>query len=332
MAYMIGLLGITCLIILGNFLYYRHQIKDMGRQLEKISKQSTNQLLTQELFWPEITYLIQAFNQALIKERNLSKEIQQKDWAKQNLMTNLSHDVRTPLTSLMGYIQLLETAEKPEDRQRYFQVIYQRLDKLKDLLDRLFLLERLEDQAFKLRMQDLDFNEFMRQQLISYYDQLMAQDFAVDLCLPEAQYMVQADPDLMAHVIDNLIKNTMDHGQDYLGIESQLLSIGKPLEHFGRKDFIEAEEISIDTAKCDYLRVRFVNCLSHPVEEDPNLWLDRFYQASHDRSRTKQNTGLGLSIVRSALEKMGARIFLQVKEDKLLLDLWFSLQRPSHID
>lgn len=297
MIWIIILLGVILALVMAVHLYYRHQINLLSQQLEKLKDLETNSLLTQEIYSPEVNKLVEEINQAISKERHLRLQLKRKELSTQELMTNLSHDVRTPLTSLVGYIQLMETCDNEADRQRYFEIIYQRIDKLKDLLDRLFLLEKLDLADFQPELQSVNLTETVTQLMLSYFDQLNRAGFEVAFEIGEVPVWVVGETKLVHHVLENLIKNVMDHGRDRL-------------------------EMTLDVTD-DQVVLTLRNGLRHKVEEDPNNWLDRFYQAKFDRSRTNQNTGLGLSIVKSAMEKMQGQVSLRVDADDLAVVLKF---------
>lgn len=292
-------LGLGLIVSLLTLFYYRHQVKLLGQQLKEMANldQATNQLITQEIYSPEINYLVQAINHSLIKERELIRQIKHRDRQMQELMTNLSHDVRTPLTSLIGYIQMLETSQSPEDKDRYFRIIYQRLDKLNQLLDRLFLLMKLEDPAYVLDLEKLDLQEAFSQNLLVYYDQLVTAGFQVDFDLQEDPVWVKSNDYLIQALVDNLIKNILDHGKDYVSIS------------------LLKENVSC--------RLVISNYLAQEFQGDPHKLLDRFYQA--DSSRSKGNAGLGLSIIKSVVDRMGGQIDLDLKDGVIGIQMTFPL-------
>ena len=292
---MVWILLIISLASLFGLAYYRLQIQLLVKQLKEMSKLSTNQLLTQEIFSKEMIELVQEINQTIAKERNLRIRLLQQETNNKALMSNLSHDVRTPLTSLIGYIQLLEESDSPEDQDRYFKIIYQRLDRLKDLLDRLFLLARLEDRDYQVRKTSLDLKEIVSQAILSSYDQLTRQAFEVDVDIQAQDMMMEGNQDLIHAIMDNLIKNAIDHGKAYLKLSL----------HQDQQAII----------------LQVSNQVKEAIEGDPSRWLERFYQG--DPSRTKGNSGLGLSIIKSAAEKMGGSVSIKLLQDQLTIQLIF---------
>ncbi|WP_273478398.1 HAMP domain-containing sensor histidine kinase [Ignavigranum ruoffiae] len=296
---MIIILVLALLIILGVLFYYRYQIRQLSQQLQEMSQVTTNQLLTQELYSPEISNLVARINQTIEQERLLRKQIQAKERQMDELMTNLSHDVRTPLTSLVGYIQLLEESENPDDRDRYFTIIYQRLNKLNQLLDRLFLLMRLEDQSALIDLKPMNLQESLVQRIFIYYDQLEKVGFKTEAEFSLSNEVCLANDFLLDAIVDNLMKNVLDHGQEHSTLTLSLSKANK----------------------------QAVFRISNPLKQDFNADLqrltERFYQAN--ASRTSGNSGLGLSIVHSALQRLGGSMELQLEEAKLVISLYFPL-------
>ncbi|MGF3183688.1 sensor histidine kinase [Facklamia sp. P12934] len=319
------LLILIILAIVGYHYYYRLQVSDLTKQLKVISKSPTNQLLTQEIFSSEMNELVKRINLALIKERNIYRELQIEQRSKQELMINLSHDVRTPLTSLMGYLQLMETSEDENDKQRYFQIIYQRIDHLKNLLDRLFLLERLQDTEFEYKNEILNLNEIITQHVLSFYDQLKTANIEVELDLSDGGFLITSDVRLLNHALDNLVKNVLDHGKDYLKIKLTGHKVEEELTSLKQEDLINQTKREVLPDNANVVRIIYCNRLSHPINEDPNTWLNRFYQAKNKQSKTKQNTGLGLNIIKIVIEKLGGQIYLETKGSDILINLYFPI-------
>ncbi|MCR8969411.1 sensor histidine kinase KdpD [Facklamia sp. 7083-14-GEN3] len=320
------ILLVLLLLSIGHHYYYRRQVYDLAKQLKNISKISTNQLLTQEIFSSEMQELVQMINLALIKERDLYKELQIEQRSKQELMINLSHDVRTPLTSLMGYLQLMEASDNEEDRKRYFGIIYQRMDYLKKLLDHLFLIERLNDSEFHYDTEPLNLKEIITQHVLSYYDQLKTAKIDVELNLKNDPVIILSNLDLINHVLDNLVKNVLDHGKDYLKITLTSHYIDQELNQINLNTLLVQTKNETMHRKANLIKVTYCNRIFKTIDENPNVLLNRFYQSQNNRQSSKYNTGLGLSIIKTVVEKLEGRIYLETADLDLMIHLYLPFE------
>ena len=111
------------ILILGILVSYQRQIQDICRQLLFSERTETNMLITKEMNWGHIRGTCKASKWALQERKKERAEYLQKEQMIADAYTNLSHDIRTPLTSLDGYFQLLECAREDEERKRYLNVI-----------------------------------------------------------------------------------------------------------------------------------------------------------------------------------------------------------------
>ncbi|UUX34940.1 sensor histidine kinase [Fundicoccus culcitae] len=219
---MIGLLIFLLVVITAYLLYYRYQVHLIQRELKEIQRRNyTNQLLTQEFHSQELNALIANINETIEKERRLNLQMIHHQNALSHLMTHLSHDIRTPLTSLSGFVQLLEQAESETDKERYFAIIYQRLADLNRMLDELFLLMKLDNVNYSIDLTAVDWNEFIKQHLLSHYDRLSENSLQPAVHLPQEAVMINANETLLVRIHDNLLKNILDHGGSdiYLGLQ-----------------------------------------------------------------------------------------------------------------
>ena len=139
---MIVLIGILCFIMVWQVVIlwkYQRQVKDICRQMSFLMKNDSNMIITGELGFGGIGNLIDILNAFLAMQRAERKKSCEKERVIADTYTNLSHDIRTPLTSLDGYFQLLEASEDAEEQKRYLGIIQERIQSLKDMLEELFL-------------------------------------------------------------------------------------------------------------------------------------------------------------------------------------------------
>lgn len=201
------------------------------------------------------------------KEQNLRRQI-----------ANVSHDLRTPLTSILGYLQLLEgDGLSPEKRQEYLTVIEGRARTLQTFIGSFYDLSRIEGGELPLERERVDLSRALSDQLAASYEQIEQAGMAMEVDITGSLPEVWADRAAVTRVFSNLLTNALRHGSGTLDIR------------------LYREGGQVVSA--------FSNPAPDMTAEDAAHVFERFYTA--DKMRSGQNTGLGLAIVRALAERMG---------------------------
>ncbi len=277
-------LGATLLRVLA----YRAQLLEMACVLEETPPDS-NLCLTMRMSDAPVRRLCRAVNQRLESGRQLRVETLQAERELRYTMACISHDIRTPLAGAMGYIQLLEV--EPDRQEEYLSIVKKRLAELEGLLDELFLYTRLLNGSLPLECGETAALPPLWEALAEFYPQLEGLGIQPELRFEQEDLRVWASPEALGRVYRNLIANVIRHGGGGLTISARNGEI------------------------C------FSNPLSPGSAPDPNHMFDRFYQSS--LARGKGGAGLGLSIVRELMERMGGRVSARVVENELQIKLAF---------
>jgi signal transduction histidine kinase len=272
---------------------YRAQLLEMARVLEETPPES-NLRLTVRTFGMAPRRLCRAVNQRLEEGRQLRLETQKREQELKYTMTCISHDIRTPLAGAMGYLQLLE--EDPERQTEYLDIVRERLEKLEELLEELFLYTRLQGGSLPLECETTAALPPLWDALAEFYPQLEAAGVEPKLRFDREDMTVWASPEALGRVYRNLIANALRHGGGGLTISGQ------------------------DQTIC------FSNELPPGPKPDPERLFDRFYQSSPDRAAG--GAGLGLSIVRELMERMGGQASAQIMGNELQISLRLSASEP----
>ena len=272
---------------------YRAQLLEMARVLEETPPES-NLRLTVRTFGMAPRRLCRAVNQRLEEGRQLRLETQKREQELKYTMTCISHDIRTPLAGAMGYLQLLE--EDPERQTEYLDIVRERLEKLEELLEELFLYTRLQGGSLPLECETTAALPPLWDALAEFYPQLEAAGVEPKLRFDREDMTVWASPEALGRVYRNLIANALRHGGGGLTISGQ------------------------DQTIC------FSNELPPGPRPDPERLFDRFYQSSPDRAAG--GAGLGLSIVRELMERMGGQASAQIMGNELQISLRLSAPEP----
>jgi signal transduction histidine kinase len=220
-------------------------------------------------------------------------EITKKEATLKDMILNISHDLRTPLTAIMGYIQLLQESDMGEDEQKYVNIIMGKSKDLSQLVSDFYELSMIESAGIEPLYQEIDLVETLTNHLLSYADLLEARQIEPEIIKDNSIVNISADELMLKRVFNNLIANAIKYSKKTLKI------------------YIETN---------DFVKVTFENDIVE-TSLDVNKIFDKFYTGNS--ARMNGNTGLGLYIAKELMNKMGGEIFAKLNEDKLQIILLF---------
>ncbi len=278
------------LIALAAVLLLRYRrgraLRQAARQLQQARSQPGKRLRLASPDRP-VEELLAQINGLLEDRETETRQLREREESLRRQIANVSHDLRTPLTSILGYLQLLEGDDlDSEQRARYLQVVEGRARVLQELITAFYDLSRIEGGEYPLEIQPVDLRRRLEPLLASFYDDFQQAGFQVDVQLEDNLPPVPADPGGVTRVLTNLLNNALKHGSQHLSIR------------------LYREE--------DVLVTAFSNDAPHLTQEDLPRVFERFYTA--DQMRTGQNTGLGLAIVKALAQRMGHTAFAQLED------------------
>ena len=222
--------------------------------------------------------LLVCLNELLELRQRERADYRRKEQELRRQIANVSHDLRTPLTSILGYLQLLEQEELPQEKRlEYFQVIEGRARTLQTFIASFYDLSRIEGGELPLEREKVDLARALSDQLAASYEQIEESGLTVEVDVAPDLPPVWADSGAVTRIFSNLLTNALRHGRDTLAV--RLYREG------------------------DVLVSAFSNRAEDLTAEDAAHVFERFYTA--DKMRTGQSTGLGLAIVKALAERMG---------------------------
>ena len=287
-------MAVACIILvviailgIGLSFYYRHQIKNVKSQISFLNQHETNMLITSDQKSGCVADLTDELNTLIEQTAALRKEIADSESHLKDTIINLSHDIRTPLTSMDGYFQLLLKSDDPEERQQYAAVISDRLSSLKEMLDELFTYAKLTNKAYEVELSPCAVNEILLSVLFSFYKDIKQRGIEPLVNVPEQDIFIQGNEPALRRIFQNILKNCIEHGNNQLSV--RLINSSDMVQIYFENDYQMQEPI------------------------DANKVFDRFYKA--DGARSKTSTGLGLSIAKELVERLNGSITGNVKND-----------------
>lgn len=209
--------------------------------------------------------------------------------SKNQLITNVAHDLRTPLTSIIGYMELLVNGNNisEETRDKYLKVAYNKSLRLQKLIEDLFGFTKLNYGKIAMNIAKVDIVKLMAQLLEEFYPNFMENSLEYSLESTENQVMIEADGDLLARLFDNLINNAIKYGKD------------------GKKVSVVIRKVD------DIVHVAVINYGKVIPKEDIDKVFNKFYRVEQSRSVNTGGTGLGLAIAKNIAMMHGGDIVVQ---------------------
>ena len=276
---------------------YQRQVKDICRQLAFLMKHDSNMLIHREFDLGGIGMLSDRLNDLLELRRKEKQYYQEKETLIADTYTNLSHDIRTPLTSLDGYFQLMEACENVEEQRRYLNIIHERIHSLNEMLEELFMFTKLKNESYRLELTSCCINLILKETVFSYYDDWVRREIQPDIQITEEQLYIDGNKQGLSRIIQNVIKNGLDHGEKKIRI------------------VLKREQ--------NQAVLRISNQVTASEQIDIEHVFDRFYKA--DAARSKTSTGLGLSIAREFVRRMNGEIGAKIEENEFIVEMRFNL-------
>ena len=280
------LLGALCIGLLAWIWTQRQALKGAARQMKQLEETDSTARLrlagpnrpAEELL-EQVNRLLELWREDralwLDRERSLRQQI-----------ANVSHDLRTPLTSILGYLQLMEDPSLPErERQEYLSVVENRARALQNLITGFYDLSRLEGGEYPLERESVNLYASLSGLLAAFYNDFTDRGFDMTVELEENLPPVWADSGGVLRIFTNLIRNALDHGR------------GKMKVRLYREG--------------DQIVSLFANETDELDSEDLPHIFDRFFTS--DKMRTGRNTGLGLAIVKTLAEQMNCTLTAQLE-------------------
>lgn len=227
----------------------------------------------------ELTDIAENLNRMEEDIQELIDKERTSEQSKTDLITNVAHDLRTPLTSILGYLELLRKNQKlsPEMQQKYLDIAYNKSVRLQKLIEELFGFTKLSYGKINMNVAKVDIVELLAQLLEESYPNFEKNGLSYDFVSNRKSQIIEADGDLLARLFDNLIGNAIKYGKE-----------GKRVRVHLRAD---REIVTIKIVNYGYVI---------PANELP-LIFDRFYRTDHSRTNASGpgGTGLGLAIVKN---------------------------------
>lgn len=279
---------VIIIILLNTYLFLiKRDLKRISRDIKILNSRESNNIIHSEIPFRELDNLISEINAMIRKVKSQSTYFERKNRQLKKMMTNISHDLRTPLTSAFGYVDILLSKEEINKKELY--IIEERLKRLEKLIDSFFLFSKFILQDKEIVKEEVNLLAVIEESIANYYDDYTKEGRKIILENSILKFRIESNKEMLIRVFDNLINNAFKHSKGDL--------------------LIKVENI-------DKFRVEFINELLYPDLDVEHIF-DEFYTV--DIARTKGNTGLGLAITKEFINSLGGFIYAKKDKGKLII-------------
>lgn len=269
----------------------KNSIRQAGRDMAEIlDRPEENRLLLVSCPSAEAEELLRQVNRYIRYHQRERIRWQRQERQLREQIENISHDLRTPLTSILGYLELVDDSRLAGEDQEALAVVERKGRYLQGLIRDFYDLTRLELADMRLRQEPVELTRLVRETMLSYYPEFEERCLAVELALPESAVMLSGDSEALERILHNIIQNALRYAERYFRIG---------VYH-------------ADGTAC----LEFRNDAEHLACEDIPCLFDRFYTADH--ARPGGSTGLGLTISRLLAEAMGGEVTAELTQQREL--------------
>ncbi len=289
---MILTLSTVCLILLLTILLLLHDIFRITRDLDYINQHDANGQVTTGSGLSVTKKLAKACNYNLKQLHQLQETQETQNKQFDQMLTNLTHDIKTPLTVSMGYVQLLTQQSKGKQNSDLLR-IQNNLESVNYYLHYLMDFNLIQEKSQSLNVNQFNLSETLQKELFNYYDQLNEKNISVNLEI-ESDIIIQSDEMMFKRIFENLIGNIIKYAINDTTIRLQKSN--------------------------SIIQIDFENS-TNEIIDNSSILLNRFYTA--DNSRNNHSIGLGLSIVQSLVTTLGGRVQLTSKGNHFEVNLLF---------
>ncbi|MDK0599449.1 HAMP domain-containing sensor histidine kinase [Clostridium perfringens] len=297
--FIIGLSLTILIVLLIIFILKTKEINRLTLELKKLNRDGKIEKLRLSLPNKNIENLIAEINILIDDKRKMENIYKEKDMELREAIANMSHDLRTPLTSIMGYVYLLNDDKlDKEERKEYLKIIEKRSAVLNDLITNFYGLSRIQADQYEIKLEPINLELVLGEIIAAFYETLDYKFGEPEINIEEGLGPVLGDKQALNRIFTNLIENMIKHGEGEV-------------------------KISLKKKK-KYIVMEFSNKAEDLESKDVNRIFEKFF--TKDRMRTGQNTGLGLAIVKLLVEKQGQKIEAKKVGNRLVINIIWSLE------
>ena len=288
--YLFIIASIIIIALIIKIFVMKNAIKEIEEKFDFIIESDTNNLITISTNDIDLKQLAKKINQNLKKIRELEIQYNQGNEELKRSITNISHDLRTPLTAIRGYLDLIEHKNLTEKQENYLLFIDEKVKILTDLTEQLFNFSKSLDSYQDIKKQNVVLNSVLEETICASYDLFMQHNINPKIYITKEKNIKQIDENMLKRIFENIISNEIKYSDEFL--EIKLNKNGKII--FRNK-----------TKNLDKTSVEKI--------------FDRYYTVEN----AKKSTGIGLSIAKQLVELNNGTISANYEDGYLIIEIYF---------
>ena len=285
---LIAILGISILYLLIKLYLIINSLKEIEISLEQILKEDTNNLITISTSDKDIRKIAQILNKNLQDLRKQKLQYQNGNQELKRTITNISHDIRTPLTGIIGYMDLIKEEADEHKKQKYLEIIERKANDLTLLTEQLFNYSKTMDTPTHIKKETHCINEIIEETLVSFYSIFKANNIVPEIDICKEKIYKNIDKNTMTRVFENILSNVSKYSDGNFKVK---------LEDDGKITFSNKAE-SLDATTVQKI-------------------FDRYFTVEN----AKKSTGIGLSIAKQLIELNGGKILAKYQNGDLIIEI-----------
>lgn len=288
---------VICLIAIIIFLItiiigYKREFRRINNQITENLDEYAN--IKTKSVDKDIENLVESINLIFDSRQKIVAEKNKNEEKIRESISNMSHDLRTPLTSIMGYLQMIKSEKSSEaDKKEYMDIVEKRTKSLQQLISSFYDLSRMEGNEYNFNYKKVNLSSILCENIAVFYNDFRNNNIEPIIEIDENVKDIISDDGAINRIFSNLITNMIKHGENFVKITLR--------------------------QENDVIITEFINKATRLTQENVDKLFDRFYTV--DNSRSDKNTGLGLYITRIMVEKLGHSISSKIDNGYLIIEI-----------
>lgn len=274
----------------------KKQIKNLSRQIELLAQEKTEKMLDISLIDRDLEKLAGILNRYYDRQRySVACALRHEEHLKESI-ANISHDLRTPLTVMAGHLQILKTTDLSREQMKRVETALHKAERMKELIGAFYELSIMDSDGLKPQKEEINLTNVLIEFLTENAPLLEKKFIQPEISLPDKSVFIYSDRNIIERIFQNLLTNAVRYSSGKIQIRLCISEDGR-VTLYMNNSVQNAEQIEVERI------------------------FERFYTG--DSSRHGKSTGLGLSIVKILVEKIGGNISASIQSDMLSIKLVF---------
>ena len=279
---------LVCVILYQQFAFRtgtQAKLRAISDKLKEIIEKDSDEQITVFTENKDLMELAAQINALLEKYLKIKADYRRSEITSKKMLSNMSHDIKTPMTVILGYLEIMQLSETPSGEM--LKKVERKAQSVMELINQFFTLSKIESGDMDIELSRVDICEICRESVLDFYELLSNKKFYVKVDMPETPIYIQGNKEALQRILFNLISNVIRYGADgkYLGIS---------LQDDDRNVYVDVTDKGkgIDKAFADSI-------------------FDRLFTMEDSRNRNIQGNGLGLTIAQNLAQRLGGTITLE---------------------